>query len=157
MPLRFELSYEGKDGRKHVPVMIHRVVYGSLERFFGILIEHFGGKFPLWLSPIQIIILTIADRHIEYANEIKEKMEKEELRVEVDDSAETIPKKVRNAQLQKIPLIVTIGDKEVANKTLAVRTLDGKVLFGVKPEKLVEEVKKNIIERAIKFEIEKLK
>ncbi|MEM2121373.1 MAG: threonine--tRNA ligase, partial [Candidatus Woesearchaeota archaeon] len=131
MPLRFELTYEGPDGRKHVPVMIHRVVYGSLERFFGILIEHFGGKFPLWLSPTQIIILTVADRHKEYAEEIKELMKKENIRVEIDDSAETIPKKVRNAQIQKIPLIITIGDKEVSSKTLAVRTLDGKVLFGV--------------------------
>ncbi|MGB9748307.1 MAG: threonine--tRNA ligase [Candidatus Woesearchaeota archaeon] len=157
MPLRFELSYEGKDGRKHIPVMIHRVVYGSLERFFGILIEHFGGKFPLWLSPIQIVILTVADRHVEYANNIKEKMENEGLRVEIDDSAETIPKKVRNAQIQKIPLIITIGDKEVESKTLAVRTLDGKVLFGVKPEKLLKELKENITNRELKFNIKKLK
>jgi len=157
MPLRFELGYEGRDGRKHVPVMIHRVVYGSLERFFGILIEHFAGKFPLWLSPVQIIILTVADRHVEYANEIKEKMEKEGLRVEIDCSAETIPKKVRNAQIQKIPIIITIGDKEVTEKKLAVRTLDGRVVFGIKPEELIREIKENIANRELRFEVQKLK
>ncbi len=134
LPHRFENMYIDENGAKQECVMIHRAVLGSLERFFGMMVEHFAGKFPLWLAPVQIELLPIADRHNNYCNDLKKEWESHGLRVEVDDRTETTQKKVRDAQLQKIPLMVTIGDKEVENHTLAVRTLDGKVKFGVKKE-----------------------
>lgn len=153
MPERFELTYEGKDGKKHRPVMLHRVIYGSIERFMGILIEHFAGKLPLWLAPVQATILTVTDRNKEYAEEIYNKLFKSGIRVEIDDRSESIPKKVRDAQLQRIPIIITIGDKETENKTLAIRTLDGKVKFGVKIDELLARISENIKNRELKFEL----
>lgn len=140
MPEKFNLTYEGKDGKKHGPIMIHRTIYGSIERFLGILIEHYAGKFPLWLSPVQAIVLNINDSHINYGEELKKKLAENNLRVETDFRAETMPKKVREAQLKKIPLILTVGDKEQKNNTVAVRTLDGKVYFNIKPEDLIKKM-----------------
>jgi threonyl-tRNA synthetase len=111
--------------------MIHRTVYGSIERFFGILTEHFAGKFPLWMAPIQATILAINDELVPYANDVKIELEKAGLRVDVDGRTESLNKKVRDAQLNKIPLILTIGNKEKESGNLSVRTLDGKVRFGV--------------------------
>ncbi len=111
--------------------MIHRVVYGSIERFFGILTEHFAGKFPLWMAPIQAAILAINDDLVPYAEDVKIKLESVGMRTEVDDRTESLNKKVRDAQLNKIPLILTIGNKEKASGNLSVRTLDGKVRFGI--------------------------
>ncbi len=153
MPERFELEYIGEDNTAHRPVMIHRTIYGSLERFIGVLIEHFAGKFPLWLVPVQARILTVADRFNEHAAGIKKKMQDAGIRVDVDFKAESIPKKVREAQMQKIPLIITIGEKEEANNTLAVRTLDGKVKFGVKVDEFISAVKENVEKREIKFDV----
>ena len=147
MPEKFDLTYEGQDGKKHRPVMLHRVVYGSLERFIGILIEHYAGKFPLWLSPVQITILPIADRHLDYAKEIKNKLSENNIRVEIDDRSESISKKVRDAQLMKTNYMVTIGDKEEQNRTLAIRTLDGKVEFGVKLDNFVKDIVDKIKKR----------
>jgi len=149
MPERFDLSYEGKDGKKHKPVMIHRAIFGSFERFIGILTEHFAGKFPLWLSPIQVILLNINEDNLKFANEVKNELIKNNIRVELDDRNESIPKKVREAQLRKIPLIVAIGDKEQQNKTLAVRTLDGKIEFNVKLGNFIEKIKKKINEKEL--------
>jgi len=140
MPEKFNLTYEGKDGKKHRPIMIHRVIYGSMERFLGILIEHYAGKFPLWLAPTQAVILNINDSHIPYAEKIKEQLEKNNIRVETDFMAETMPRKVREAQLKKIPLILTVGEKEVKNSTVAVRTLDGKLYFNIRPEDLIKKM-----------------
>lgn len=140
LPERFNTEYEGPDGKKHKAVMIHRAVLGSLERFIGILIEHYAGKLPLWLSPVQVIILPITDRNMEYAKEIKEKLFSKDIRVEIDTRSESISKKVRDAQMKKINIMITVGDKEVENKTLAIRTLDGKVEFGVKIDNLVEDL-----------------
>jgi len=147
MPQRFNLTYEGEDGRKHVPVMIHRTIIGSFERFIGILIEHYNGKFPLWLAPVQVRLLTINDRNKKFANEVKNTLIENEIRVELDDRTESIPKKVRDAQEDKIPLAITIGDKEDKNKTLAIRTLDGKVKFGVKVNDFIRNLLKEIKER----------
>ncbi|MBI2656060.1 threonine--tRNA ligase [Candidatus Woesearchaeota archaeon] len=152
-PQRFEVQYEGADNSKHNAVMLHRTVLGSLERFMGILIEHFEGKFPLWLSPVQIRILTVADRFNDYANKLKEKFDESNLRVEVDSRTESIGKKVREAQLDKIPLILTVGEKEENSGTVAVRTLDGKVLFDVKAEEFLSKVLDNIKEKKINVEI----
>jgi len=153
MPEKFDLTYEGNDGKKHRPIMIHRVIYGSIERFLGILIEHYAGKFPLWLSPVQAIILNINDSHIKYGKELKERLAENSLRVETDFRAETMPKKVREAQLKRIPLILTVGDKEQKNNTVAVRTLNGKVYFNIKPEDLIKKMQEVIESKSgeIKF------
>ena len=121
LPERFNLEYTGADGEKHCPVMIHRVVFGSVERFIGVLIEHFAGAFPLWLSPVQAVILPIADRHSDRAHEIEAKLKKYGIRVKVDDRSEKIGYKIREAQLQKTPYMLVVGDKEVENGTVSVR------------------------------------
>lgn len=128
MPDKFNLTYEAQNNEKKRPVMIHRAVLGSVERFMGILVEHFEGKFPLWISPLQIILLPIADRHIDYCKSVQEELEKNNFTVEINDKAETMNKKIRNAQLQKINYIIVIGDKEETNKTINVRTRDEKIL-----------------------------
>ncbi|MGK5594521.1 MAG: threonine--tRNA ligase [Parachlamydiaceae bacterium] len=127
LPERFELEYTDRDGSRKRPIMIHRAIFGSIERFFGILIEHFAGKFPLWLSPNQVRLLTVADRHEEYAYEVAAQIREAGFHVEVDASSESIPKKVRNAQLSQSNYILTVGDQEVANKTVSLRTRDNKV------------------------------
>ncbi|MEK6907046.1 MAG: threonine--tRNA ligase, partial [Nanoarchaeota archaeon] len=150
MPQRFELSYEGKDGKKHTPVMIHRAIFGSFERFIGILIEHFSGKFPLWLSPVQVIVMNVNQDNLKFSNEVVRKLKENNIRVEIDDRNESIPRKVRESQLRKIPYAITIGDKEVKNRTLAVRTLDGKVKFDVKLDSFIKNILKEIRDKEIK-------
>lgn len=142
MPERFDLCYDGADNKKHRPVMLHRVIYGSLERFIGILVEHYAGKFPLWLSPVQVILLPIADRHNDYCKKVAKKMFDLGIRVEVNDETETTPKKVRDAELQKINYILVVGDREVQNNTINVRTRDNKILG----EKNVDDFITHIIE-----------
>jgi len=122
MPERFDLTYIGEDGEKHRPVMLHRVIFGSIERFIGILIEHYAGAFPVWLAPVQVKILPIADSHIDYANEVKKALEEKGLRVELDDREEKIGYKIREAQLQKVPYMLILGEKEIENKTVGVRS-----------------------------------
>ncbi len=122
MPERFDLTYIGEDGQKHRPVMLHRVVFGSIERFIGILIEHFAGAFPMWLAPVQVKILPIADAHVEYAKKVKETLEENGIRVELDDRSEKIGYKIREAQLQKTPYMLILGDKEIENKAVGVRS-----------------------------------
>ncbi len=121
MPERFELEYVGADGERHRPVMIHRVVLGSIERFIGVITEHFAGAFPLWLAPVQIRLLPIADRHIPYLEEIKEKLEAQGFRCEIDTRSEKIGYKIREAQMQKTPYMLVVGDRDVENRTVAVR------------------------------------
>lgn len=151
MPEKFDLHYIGEDNSKHRPVIIHRVIYGSIERFLGILLEHFAGKFPLWLSPMQVRILTVADRFENYANKIKKDFERNDLRIEVDARTESVSYKVREAQEQKIPIILTVGEKEEKNQTVAVRTLDNKVYFDVKIEDLSAKILRNIEDKKISF------
>lgn len=143
-PEKFDITYEGKDGRQHRPVMIHRVIYGSLERFFGVLIEHYAGKFPLWMSPVQARVITVADRFNDYAAKIKDELEKEGFRAEHDLRAESVSYKVREAQSEKIPIILNVGEKELEKKTVAVRTLDNKLHFDVQLQDLVKKMKRNI-------------
>ncbi|MBW2987083.1 threonine--tRNA ligase [Candidatus Woesearchaeota archaeon] len=147
LPECFDLTYEGEDGKKHRPIMIHRTIYGSLERFIGVLVEHFAGRFPLWLSPIQVALLPIADRHIEFCNKLKEKMENEGLRVIVDDKTDTMSKKIRNAQIQQINYILVVGDKELENKTVNVRTREGEVLGEKNPNDFTKDAVKEMKER----------
>ncbi|MEZ4518515.1 MAG: threonine--tRNA ligase [Chloroflexota bacterium] len=124
LPERFGLEYTAADGQKHRPVMIHRAPFGSMERFVGILIEHFNGAFPLWLAPVQATIIPIADRHVEYAREVEAELKAHGLRVHVDDGDERMNRKIRNAQLQKTPYMLVIGDKEIEAHAVAVRTRD---------------------------------
>ncbi len=147
LPERFDLSYIGEDNEKHRPVMIHRVIYGSIERFLGILVEHYAGRFPLWLSPVQAVILPINDSLAPYAAEVSAKFFRAGIRARVDDRTESLNRKVREAQLLKIPLIITVGEKEKHAKTLAVRTLDGEVRYGVDQEAFIRTVRENITDR----------
>ena len=121
LPERFELEYTGADGEKHRPIMIHRVVFGSIERFIAILTEHFAGAFPMWLAPAQVKLLPIADRHLEYLEQVKEKLEAAGLRCEIDARSEKIGFKIRAAQLEKVPYMLIAGDKDVENGTVSVR------------------------------------
>jgi threonyl-tRNA synthetase len=121
MPERFDLTYVGEDGQKHRPVMIHRVVYGSMERFIGILIEHYAGAFPAWLAPVQVKILPITDKHVAYAKEVAAKMFDKDICVEIDDRNEKIGYKIREAQVQKVPYTLVVGDKEAETGAVAVR------------------------------------
>ena len=125
LPERFELEYVGEDGAKHRPVMIHRVVLGSIERFIGVITEHFAGAFPLWLAPVQAVVMPITDRAADYANEIKGKLEALGMRVETDLRNEKIGYKIREAQLKKVPYMIVLGDKEKEAGTIAVRTRNG--------------------------------
>ncbi|MBW1842044.1 MAG: threonine--tRNA ligase [Deltaproteobacteria bacterium] len=153
LPERFDLSYIGRDNERHRPIMIHRTIYGSIERFFGILIEHFAGKFPLWLAPVQARLLPINDDLVEYANQVKGVLFEAGLRVEVDDRTESLNRKIREAQLDKIPLILTIGEKEKAAGTLAVRTLDGHVRYGVPQDQFLDMVLEHARQRKNEIEI----
>jgi threonyl-tRNA synthetase len=147
MPEKFDLEYIGKDDKPHRPVMIHRVIYGSMERFIGILIEHYGGAFPLWLNPVQTVLLPITDRHAKYAKEAMEKIQEAGIRVELDARNESISYKVRDWQKQKANYILVVGDREKETGTVAVRNREGKILGEKKVEKFIEEAVKEIKER----------
>ncbi len=149
MPERFDMTYEGEDGRKHRPFVVHRSSIGCFERTMAMLIEQYAGKFPLWLSPVQVKILSINERNIEFANDVERKLKENGIRVEANYKTETIQKKVRDAQLEKVPLMITMGDKEVEKKTLAVRTSDGKVKFDVKLDDFIKEVNLKIKEKSL--------
>jgi threonyl-tRNA synthetase len=124
LPERFELEYIGEDGQPHRPVMIHRAPFGSLERFVGLLIEHFAGAFPLWLAPVQAVVIPIADRHQEYAATVKQRLSDAGWRVDVDARNERMQSKIRDAQMQKVPYMLVVGDKEAAAEAVAVRSRD---------------------------------
>lgn len=121
MPEKFDLSYVGEDNQRHRPVVIHRAIYGSIDRFIGILVEHYGGAFPLWLAPVQARVLTIADAHADYARKVLEELKEAGIRAELDDRSEKIGYKIREAQLQKIPYMLVVGEKERESGTVAVR------------------------------------
>jgi threonyl-tRNA synthetase len=121
LPRRFELEYIGEDGKAHQPVMCHRALYGSVERFFGILVEHYAGAFPVWLAPVQAVVLPIADRHVEYARSVHDRLVEEGFRVEMDAGNEKINAKIRTAQLQKVPYMLVVGDREVEQGAVSVR------------------------------------
>ncbi len=147
LPERFDLSYTGADNEKHRPIMIHRVVFGSIERFMGILIEHFAGKFPLWMAPVQVALLPINDELTTFTRSIQETFEDAGLTVMVDDRTESLNKKIREAQLSYVPLIVTVGNKEKESGTLSVRTLDGKVRYGIAKERFLDVVRRDVQSR----------
>ncbi|SCY80481.1 threonine--tRNA ligase [Alkaliphilus peptidifermentans] len=144
MPQRFDLNYIGADGEKHRPIMIHRVLYGSIERFIGILIEHFAGKFPTWIAPVQVKILPITDKHLEYASKIEKEMKAKDIRVELDARNEKIGYKIREAQLQKVPYMLVLGDKEIEAESVAVRSRDKGELGVVKTDKFIDDILEEI-------------
>lgn len=147
IPERLDVIYRGSDSRDHRPIMVHRALMGSLERFFGILIEHYAGAFPLWLSPVQVLVLTISERHVEYAKEVVASMLRENLRVELNADNEKIGYKIRQAALMKIPFLCIIGEKETANGTVNIRTRAGKTLGEMTVEKIKSILKEEITNR----------
>lgn len=153
LPERFDLTYVDRDNTRRRPIMIHRVIYGSIERFLGILIEHFAGKFPLWLAPVQAVVLPINDELAPYAREVRGQLAEAGLRATVDDRSESLNKKVREAQLQYIPLILTVGQREREAGTLSVRTLDGAVRHGVAQAAFFERVLPHIRQRRLNLDL----
>ncbi|HOX94980.1 MAG TPA: threonine--tRNA ligase, partial [Syntrophales bacterium] len=137
LPERFDLSYIGPDGEKHRPIMLHRVILGAIERFMGVLIEQYVGAFPLWLSPVQAVLLTVTEKQIPYGEEVFQRLRDADIRVEKDFRNEKLGFKVREAQLQKTPYMLVIGDKEVESKTVSPRQRDGKNLGAMTPEAFV--------------------
>jgi threonyl-tRNA synthetase len=127
LPERFDMTYVGEDGQEHRPYMVHRALLGSLERFFGVLVEHYGGAFPAWLSPLQVMLIPIADRHVEYAYSVAKQLEAAGLRAEVDDSSERMQAKIRDAQMQKVPYMLIVGKREMSAGQVNLRMRDGSV------------------------------
>lgn len=144
IPERMQLEYVDKDSSRKRPVMIHRAILGSLERFIGILTEHYQGAFPLWLSPVQVVVLPITDRHQEATQKVLSELQKASTRSEVDARQETLQAKIRDATLQKIPYMCIIGDKEVASKNVSVRTREGKDLGSLSLSQFLQRVKEEI-------------
>ena len=148
LPEKFDMTYIGEDGEKHRPVMIHRVLFGSIERFIGILTEHFAGAFPTWLSPVQVRLMSITDKQLPYVEEIAEKMKAAGLRVEVDSRNEKVGYKIREAVTQKIPYILVAGDKEVENGLISVRRLGKGDQGTMDVAELIEKIGAEIRERS---------
>ena len=121
LPVRFNLEYVAEDGKRHRPTMVHRALYGSVERFFGILIEHYAGAFPVWLAPVQAVVMPITDRQQDYARKVFERLEAEGFRVQLDDRKEKVNLKIREAQMQKVPYMLVVGDREAEAGAVAVR------------------------------------
>lgn len=149
LPEKFQLEYTDHDGSRRRPVMLHRAILGSVERFFGILIEHFCGRFPLWISPLQVRVLTVADRHLPYAEEVMKAIKKAGFQCDVDHSGESVGKKVRNAQLSQINYMLTIGDQELENKTLNLRTRDNVVHGEIRLNDFLQKITQEKQERSL--------
>ncbi|MCH5186303.1 MAG: threonine--tRNA ligase, partial [Oscillospiraceae bacterium] len=149
LPERFEIDYIGSDGQKHRPIMIHRVVFGSIERFIGILIEHFAGFFPLWLAPVQVKVLPVSERHIDYANTVVQKLRDNGIRVELDDRNEKIGYKIREAQLQKVNYMFIVGDKEIESESVSVRSHSEGDKGSVSLDKFIDELKEEILTKKV--------
>lgn len=147
LPERFQIEYIGEDGQKHRPIMIHRACFGSMERFIGILTEHYAGAFPTWMAPVQVKILPISEKHVEYAKKLAKQMHRDYVRVEVDDRSEKIGYKIRQAQMAKVPYMLVVGDKEVEEGTVNVRKHGGDELGSVPFEEFFNSIKIEIKER----------
>jgi len=149
LPRRFDLSYQAEDGSEQRPYMVHRALFGSMERFFGVLIEHYGGAFPVWLAPVQAIVIPIADRHVEYGRQVVEKLKAAGLRAEVDARGERMSAKIRDAQLQKIPYMLVVGDKEAEQGTVAVRLRTNEDLGAKAVEEFIHIAQTVVMEKRI--------
>ena len=146
LPMRFNISYIDKNGEKKTPILVHRAIFGSFERFIGILTEHYAGAFPLWLSPVQVKILSLSENEIEYANDIKKKLEKAGFRVEVDSSDEKIGYKIRQAQLEKLPYMIILGKNEVENNNISIRARNGEKIDGILLDEFILKLNKEVEE-----------
>jgi threonyl-tRNA synthetase len=149
LPERFDMVYMGRDGQEHQPYMIHRALLGAWERFFGLLIEHYAGAFPVWLAPVQVMIIPVADHHLDYAGKIEAALKNENIRVKIDDRSERINLKIRQAQLDKVPYMLVVGDKEESSATVSVRLRSGEQLPSQSPSSFIETVRKAIINKEI--------
>lgn len=149
MPERFDITYMGADGEKHRPIMLHRVAFGSIERFIGILIEQFAGAFPLWLAPVQVEVIPVSERHLEYAAKVRDQMRAAGLRCELDTRNEKMGYKIREAQMMKIPYMLVVGDKEIENNTVAVRSRAGGDLGVMEPDAFLAKAKEEIDTKAL--------
>ena len=144
LPLRFNMSYIDKDGEKKTPILIHRALFGSFERFIGIITEHFAGKFPTWLAPVQIKVMSISEHQKEYAEKIAKQLEEQGFRVELDEREEKIGYKIREAQLQKIPYMLILGDKEVESGAVGVRSREDGDIGAMPIEEFISKVKEEV-------------
>ena len=144
LPNRYEMEYVGTDGARHKPIMIHRALLGSLERFMGVLVEHYAGDFPLWLAPVQVAVLTISENQASYASELKDKLHSEGIRVELDDRNEKLGLKIRESELSKIPYVIVIGAKEASENTVSVRTRSKGNLGSMKSDEFIDQILKEI-------------
>ncbi|MEJ5257973.1 MAG: threonine--tRNA ligase [Fervidobacterium sp.] len=144
MPERFNITYKDADGMEKRPVMIHRALYGSIERFFGILIEHFAGAFPTWLAPVQVVVLPVSEKYVEYARNLYQELDKNGIRVELDDRNETLGYRIRENQLKKVPYMIIVGEKEKETGKISLRTREGKDLHDIELKDFVERVKHEI-------------
>jgi threonyl-tRNA synthetase len=149
LPQRFELKYIDKEGKEKTPVVVHRVIYGSLERFIGILIEHLNGRFPTWLAPIQVRILSFTDRNEKYAKKVIEEIGKRipNIRLDGDFRQTTVPAKVKDAEIMRIPYIIVVGDKEEKDNSIAIREKGNSKIRSSKVDKFIEEINREIRER----------
>ena len=148
LPERFDVTYVAEDGRERRPYMVHRALLGSMERFFGVLIEHYAGAFPVWLAPVQAVVIPIADRHLDFARDVSQRLKQYDIRVDVDDRSERMNAKIRHAQLQKVPYMLVVGDKEVASDTASVRVRDGRDLGPTPIAEVADQVREAIDTRS---------
>lgn len=146
-PKRFGLYYIDKNGEKQTPVMVHRAILGSYERFLALILEQFKGALPTWLSPVQVKVLPISDAHLDYAKKIKEIIKNEDIRVELDDRQEKTGYKIREAQVQKIPYMIVVGEKEIESNSISVRSREDGDLGVYKIEEFIEKIKKEISDK----------
>lgn len=144
MPERFGLKYTDKDGDIKTPIMIHRAIAGSLERFLSVIIEHFAGEFPLWLSPVQAVIIPVSEKFNNYGEEVLAELKKNNIRAEIDASNDTLGKRIRGAEMKKIPYIIVVGGKEEENKTISVRSREKGDEGAITLDKFTEKIKKEI-------------
>ena len=152
MPERFDLSFVNEQGEKERPVVIHRAISGSLERFMGVMIEHFGGAFPLWLAPVQIQIIPVAEKFNDYAFELKKRFSQQDLRASVDDSSDSFSKKIRNAEMMKVPYILIVGEKEEAASSVSVREFRSKKQYEKSVSDFISQVTSERKERRLAAE-----
>lgn len=150
MPERFDLTYVGEDGKEHRPVMIHRVIFGALERFIGILIEEFAGAFPAWLAPVQARVIPVGERFVDYATEVQKQLLADDLRVDVDVRDEKVGYKIRSAQLEKIPYMLIVGEKEVEAGTVSVRHRQAGDLGSIPVEKFRKLLREEVASMSLK-------
>jgi threonyl-tRNA synthetase len=148
LPERFDLAFIGEDGQPHRPYMVHRALMGSLERFMGVLIEHYAGAFPVWLSPVQAVVIPIADRHVEYAGQVQARLRQGGVRAEIDDRGERMNAKIRDAQMQKVPYMLVVGDRERDAQAVAVRLRSGEDLGSQSMETFLARIQEEIARRA---------